>query len=178
VTLKSEHIFLTIISLVFMLSVFLPEAWGQLYQYTDKNGNVIFSDNPPSDASAKIKHLKEDGVYRSDKSSLDYPSYKGTKELPSTQNREEKRPKDYSRVTVVMYMTDWCGYCKQARKYINSLGAGLIEYNIDRDQGRKDEMKLKSGGSTAVPLIDIDGAIIRGYSETGIKAALDRSAAR
>jgi glutaredoxin len=77
-----------------------------------------------------------------------------------------------------MYMTDWGGYCKKARQYINSLGAGLIEYNIDRDQSRKDEMKKKSGGSTSIPLLDIDGTIIRGYSEASIKAALDRSAAR
>jgi glutaredoxin len=77
-----------------------------------------------------------------------------------------------------MYMTDWCGYCKKASKYIRSTGAGLIEHNIDRDPGKKDEMKKKSGGSTAVPLIDIDGTIIRGFSQTAIKAALDRSTAR
>jgi hypothetical protein len=39
-------------------------------------------------------------------------------------------------------------------------------------------MKKKSGGSSSVPLIDIDGTIIRGYSQSAIKAALDRSAAR
>jgi glutaredoxin len=102
----------------------------------------------------------------------------GTAKKPSTSTREDKPKRDYGRVTVVMYMTDWCGYCKQARQYIRSLGAGLIEHNIDRDQGKKDEMKKKSGGSTSVPLIDIDGAIIRGYNQTAIKAALDRSAAR
>jgi len=92
--------------------------------------------------------------------------------------REEKLNKDYSRVTVIMYMPDWCGYCKQAGQYIRSLGAGLIEHNIDRDQSRIDEMKKKSGGSTSVPLIDIDGAIIRGYNQSAIKAALERSAAK
>ncbi len=39
-------------------------------------------------------------------------------------------------------------------------------------------MKKKSGGSTGVPLLDIDGAIIRGYSPPAIKAAVERSAAR
>jgi glutaredoxin len=91
---------------------------------------------------------------------------------------EEKRSTDYSRVTVVMYMTDWCGYCKQARQYIRSLGADLIEHNIDKDKSKKDEMKKKSGGTLSVPLIDIDGTIIRGYSQSAIKVALDRSAAR
>ncbi len=77
-----------------------------------------------------------------------------------------------------MYMTDWCGYCKQARQYIRSLGAGLIEHNIDKDKSKKDEMVKKSGGSQAVPLIDISGTIIRGYSQSAIKAALDRSVAQ
>jgi glutaredoxin len=166
------------IALIFMVSAFLPEAWGQIYQYTDKNGNVVFSDKPPAGSNAKEKQLKEDGVYWSNKSESDYPAYKDSKDAPSTPTREDKRNRDYGRVTVVMYMTDWCGYCKQARQYIRSLGAGLIEHNIDRDQSKKDEMKKKSGGSTSVPLIDIDGAIIRGYSQAAIKAALDRSAAR
>jgi glutaredoxin len=170
--------FLLSIFLIFMLSGFLSEAWGQIYQYTDKNGNVIFSDQPPADSRAKEKQLKEDGVYWSNQSESDYPSDKDRKDAPSTPTREDKPARNYGRVTAVMYMTDWCGYCKQAGQYIRSLGAGLIEYNIDRDQNKKDEMKKKSGGSTSIPLIDIDGTIIRGYSPGAIKAALDRSAAR
>jgi glutaredoxin len=166
------------IVLIFMVSVIIPEAWGQIYQYTDKNGNVVFSDRPPAGENTKKKQLKEDGVYWSNKSALDYPSDKDGKDVPSTPIREDKGDRDYGRVTVVMYMTDWCGYCKKASQYIRSTGAGLIEHNIDRDQSKKDEMKKKSGGSTAVPLIDIDGTIIRGFSQTAIKAALDRSAAR
>jgi len=163
-------------SVVCMAAAFLPEAWGQIYQYTDKHGNVVFSDKPPAGSNAKEKQLKEDGIYWSNKSEADYPSYKENKEGSTTPVREEKRSRDYSRVTAVMYMTDWCGYCKKARQYIGSLGAGLIEYNIDKDQGKKAEMKQKSGGSTSVPLIDIDGTIIRGFNQAAIKAALDSAA--
>jgi glutaredoxin len=163
---------------IFLLCALLPEAWGQIYQYTDRNGNVVYSDRPPAGVNAKEKQLQEDGVYRSNRHESDYPSYKESKEAPSAPTREETRNRDYGRVSVVMYMTDWCGYCKQARQYIRSLGANLTEHNIDRDQDRKEEMKKKSGGSTSVPLIDIDGTVIRGYSQAAIKAALDRSAAR
>ena len=116
--------FLISIALIFMVSAFLPEAWGQIYQYTDKSGNVVFSDKPPVGANAKEKQLKEDGVYWSNQSEADYPSHKDSKKAPSTSIAEDKRKTDYGRVTVVMYMTDWCGYCKQARQYIRSLGAG------------------------------------------------------
>jgi glutaredoxin len=161
-----------------MVASFFSEAWAQIYQYTDRNGNVIFSDKPPADANAKEKQLKEEGVYWSNQSEDDYPSNNEGRESQSTAVRAEKRSRDYGGVTAVMYMTDWCGYCKQAGQYIRSLGAGLIEYNIDRDPGKKDEMKKKSGGSSSVPLIDIDGTIIRGFSRGAIRSALDRSAAR
>jgi len=58
---------------------------------------------------------------------------------------------------------------------MRSLGVDLVEYNIDKDSGRRDEMRRKSGG-TGVPVIDIEGTIIRGYSASAIKAALDQNA--
>lgn len=79
-----------------------------------------------------------------------------------------------SDIQVVMYMTDWCPYCKKAGKYIRSLGVHLTEYNIEKDQNRKNEMKSLSGGSGMVPLIDIEGVIIRGYVPEEIKAAVEK----
>jgi glutaredoxin len=79
-----------------------------------------------------------------------------------------------SDIQVVMYMTDWCPYCKKAEKYIRSLGVHLTEYNIEKDQNRKNEMKSLSGGSGMVPLIDIEGVIIRGYVPEEIKAAVGK----
>ncbi|NJD57474.1 MAG: hypothetical protein FIA94_13880 [Nitrospirae bacterium] len=50
----------------------------------------------------------------------------------------------------------------------------LIEYDVERDQLRKAEMKSLSGGSTIVPLIDIEGIIIRGYVPDEMKAAVEK----
>ena len=47
---------------------------------------------------------------------------------------------------------------------MRSFGVDFTEYNIDRDKDKKDELKKKSGGSTSVPLTDIDGTI-RGYNQ-------------
>ncbi len=153
----------------------VPDAWGQFYQYTDKNGNVVITDQPPAGANAKEKQFKDDGVFWSNVSEADYSTQKdGGKTAPV----QEERRKDYSRVTAIMYMTDWCGYCRQAKQYIRSIGASLIEYNIDNDADKKAEMKKKSGGSSNIPLIDIDGTIIRGFNKPAIKAALDKSATR
>jgi glutaredoxin len=89
-----------------------------------------------------------------------------------TENKQG--PRKNSDIQAVMYMTDWCPYCKKAGKYIRSLGVYLTEFNIDKDQNRKDEMKSLSGGSGMVPLIDIEGVIIRGYVPEEIKAAVEK----
>lgn len=58
---------------------------------------------------------------------------------------------------------------------MRSLGVDLVEYNIDKDSGKRDEMRKKSGG-TGVPVIDVEGTIIRGFNANAIRAALDQSA--
>ena len=73
-----------------------------------------------------------------------------------------------------MYMTAWCPYCQKAREYIKSLNVRLIEYNIEKDASRKEEMLRKSGGSAGVPLIDVEGIIIKGYGPDSIKAAVEK----
>jgi glutaredoxin len=56
------------------------------------------------------------------------------------------------------------------------MGADLVEYNIEKDKSKRDEMRQKVGGGSGVPVIDIEGTIIRGYNQGAIKAALDRNA--
>ena len=71
-------------------------------------------------------------------------------------------------------MTSWCPYCRKAREYINSLGVKLTEYDIDRDKSKNSEMLSKSGGAKGVPLIDVEGLIIRGYAPDAIKTAVEK----
>lgn len=58
---------------------------------------------------------------------------------------------------------------------MRSFGVDLVEYNIDKDKSKKDEMRQKVAG-TGVPVIDIEGTVIRGFNPEAIKAALDRNA--
>lgn len=58
---------------------------------------------------------------------------------------------------------------------MRELGVNLVEYNIDKDNGRRDEMQKKFGG-TSIPVIDIEGTIVRGFNPSAIKAALDQNA--
>jgi len=50
----------------------------------------------------------------------------------------------------------------------------LVEYNVASDREKREEMLRKSGGSAGVPLIDVEGIIIRGFSPDAIKTAVER----
>jgi glutaredoxin len=50
----------------------------------------------------------------------------------------------------------------------------LVEYDVEKDPSKGKEMLSKSGGSKGVPLIDVEGIIIRGYSQSAIKDAVEK----
>ncbi|HXX34836.1 MAG TPA: glutaredoxin domain-containing protein [Thermodesulfobacteriota bacterium] len=154
-----------ILLLLIILSPVSSVVSGEIYQWKDKDGNVVFSDTPPPPGvNAEIKEFKEDTTER--------PRAKEYPQKPKKEALKEKRP--YGDIQVIMYMTSWCPYCTKARNYLHSLNVHLIEYNIERDNNRKEEMLSKSGGSTGVPLIDVEGTIIRGYNPDALKTAIER----
>jgi len=82
--------------------------------------------------------------------------------------------KSYGDIDVIMYSTNWCPQCKKAREYLDTLGVSLVVYDVDADNEKKAEMLGKSGGSSGVPLIDVEGIIIRGNNQVAIKKAIEK----
>jgi glutaredoxin len=71
---------------------------------------------------------------------------------------------------VVLYATDWCGYCKLTRRFLDQKGIPYNEFDIEKNaQARKAYEAL---GGRGIPLLDVNGTLIRGYSPEGILAAL------
>ena len=77
----------------------------------------------------------------------------------------------YSQARVVMYSTEWCGYCKQARRFLDSKGIAFTEYDIDTSaEGRKAYEAL---GGRGIPMLDVNGALLRDFAPEQIEAALE-----
>ncbi len=158
---------IVIILFVIFLSPASSSVSGEIYKWKDKDGNIIFSDTPPPPGvEVEIKEFKEKAT--------DRPKAKENINLPRSKSESFREKRSYSDVNVIMYMTSWCPYCDKARAYLRSLDVNLIEYNIERDKSKREEMLSKSGGSTGVPLIDVEGIIIRGYNPDALKAAIER----
>ncbi len=85
--------------------------------------------------------------------------------------REPQR--SYGAIDVILYQTSWCPYCTKAREFLKNTGVSLTIYNIEQDPAKGEEMRAKSG-SRAVPVVDVEGIIIRGYSAEAMRDAIER----
>ena len=71
---------------------------------------------------------------------------------------------------VVLYSTEWCGYCKQIRRFLDQKGIPYQAFDIDKDaQARKAYEAL---GGAGIPFVDVNGTLIRDYNPEKIMAAL------
>lgn len=148
---------------------------ADIYEWTDKKGNLHFSDAPPAqnERPGNIKVHKT--IERKEPEQKKEDPEVFAKKSPSPSEvapQKEKRP--YSDINVIIYTTSWCGACKKAKGYLKDLGVNYTEYNVGKDKARKKEQLSKSGGQGGVPLIDIEGIIILGYNQGAIKNALDK----
>lgn len=77
---------------------------------------------------------------------------------------------------VIIYGASWCGACHDAAKWLTAKNVKFVEKDIEKDSGAEREMRAKlakaglSGGS--IPVIDVGGKIMVGFSASKIQAAL------
>ena len=72
--------------------------------------------------------------------------------------------------SVVLYATEWCKYCRMARRFLIENNIDYVEYDIEKSpEGNK---RYEALGGRGVPLLDVNGRVIRGYNPDEILAAL------
>jgi glutaredoxin-like YruB-family protein len=74
----------------------------------------------------------------------------------------------------IVYSTNWCPYCKQAKTYLKNQGVEVVEKNIeDSDQARQEMLDKTGGVFLGVPVIDIDGELLQGFDRNQINLTLE-----
>jgi mycoredoxin len=80
-------------------------------------------------------------------------------------------PPDYAKAhggKVILYSTQWCGYCKKAIILLNDNNIPFYEYDIEKSQeGAKQHKNL---GGKGVPVLLINGKVLKGYNPSKILA--------
>ncbi|QJR13589.1 glutaredoxin family protein [Usitatibacter palustris] len=71
---------------------------------------------------------------------------------------------------VILYATDWCGYCRATRKFLDDKGIAYVEFDIEKnEEGARQYKALNVRG---VPILLVKGNVVQGYDPDGILAAL------
>lgn len=75
-----------------------------------------------------------------------------------------------TRKEVTVYMTTWCGYCRQMIAFLNQQGIRYTAYDIEKNAGAKRD--FVSRGGQGVPMVVVGNTVIRGYDPQAVLAAL------
>lgn len=75
-------------------------------------------------------------------------------------------------MSIIIYSTPTCPYCKAAKAYFKEQNVQFTEKDVSSDSAAQEEMTKKSGGFMGVPVIDINGTIVKGFDKPKIEAAL------
>jgi glutaredoxin len=73
---------------------------------------------------------------------------------------------------VVVYTTSWCGWCKKTIAWLDSKGVGYVNKDVEADPEAAAEMREHVGGDSGVPVVVIDGEVIRGFSAAKMESLL------
>lgn len=68
------------------------------------------------------------------------------------------------RPEVVLYVTEWCPYCRQARDYMAAEGVPHRVVDIEKDPAGAREYRAR-GGTGGIPLVAVGTESIEGWSE-------------
>ncbi|MGD9950993.1 MAG: glutaredoxin family protein [Burkholderiales bacterium] len=76
--------------------------------------------------------------------------------------------------SVVMYATDWCGYCAKARAYFAKNGIAYVERDVEKSAQAAAEFRRQGG--RGVPLIFVGRERLDGFNELAFEFAHARAA--
>lgn len=115
-----------------------------VYKWTDDNGQVHFGDSPPQPE-------------KSDEVTVTVNTYTSVSYDESTFDTQGR---------LIFYTKDDCGFCKEARRYMNANGISYDERNLDHSRtARIQHKRLKAHG---VPLFLKGKRRMNGYSEVNL----------
>lgn len=82
-------------------------------------------------------------------------------------------------VSVTVYLTSWCQYCRKTLQFLGTVSKiSVATHDIEKDPAGRARMLRLTGGDDGVPVIDVEGTIIRGYSPEEMVSAIERARAR
>ena len=136
-----------------MLLCAAGSALAEVYRWTDEQGRVHFGDQPGRGAEQVPLDVRTVSTV-----TIRYLD-------------EWKVPEAAKPAGLVMYSTEWCGYCKKARRYLNEQGIAFTEKDIEKSEAARREYRQR-GGSGGVPYFVKGSRAMQGFQADRLKQFL------
>jgi glutaredoxin-like YruB-family protein len=131
-------------------------AVAEVYKWVDEQGRTHYGDNPnDTQRKAAVNISSYESVTYSDATDM------SQKPTGSSVVKSAKKKK------VTMYSTEWCGYCKKAKKYFQAKGIPFVEYDIEKNARAK--RAYDALGGKGVPVITMGKKRMNGFSPEGFE---------
>jgi len=73
---------------------------------------------------------------------------------------------------VVLYSAEWCGACRKAKRHLTRRN---VDFEVrDIDQPRNADELLRKTGARAIPVLEVDGSMLTGFSAGSYDELLER----
>jgi len=139
--------------LLFALLIAPLPAGAEIYKWTDAQGRLHYSDNPPREAKAKPVQIKINSI-------------QGPAVVSTIHDAPPVKAKDKVRI----YTAAWCGYCKKAKAHLAAKGVPFDEVDVEAsERGRSEFAQL---GGHGVPVILVGNQRMDGFNAARLDAML------
>jgi glutaredoxin len=153
-----------------------PEAEAErepatFYRYTDESGSVRFVTSlaeVPRHLRDRAQPVTQNRVQRAPASAA------AQKPAPRAERPARREPALARNREVIVYTTSWCGWCRKTLAFLDENDIDYENRDIEADDAWRDELEEKTG-STSIPVVEIDGEIIRGYDPQRMRQLLESS---
>lgn len=148
------------------------------YKIVEPNGTVRFTSNlseVPVDQRPKAERLAM-APSRPSEARRAVPPRRATKQLAAADAARPQPPAARARSgahDVTLYTTEWCGWCKKTIAWLDGQGVDYVNKDVENDASAAEEMRELVGGGSGVPVVVIDGEVIRGFDQRRMAKLLD-----
>jgi len=132
-------------------TLILAPALAGVYKWTDESGRIHYSDQPPPSRKAEQVRIRINSY-----TGPAVVSKAGTAAAPGE---------------VVIYTTEWCGYCKKAKAFLDARGVRYREVDVEASpEARQEFARL---GGRGVPVILVGEQRMDGYDQGRLETMLE-----
>ena len=132
---------------------------GTLYKSVAPDGRVVYSDRPPE--SGKVEQTFNFESLPASPMPESVSRYR--QDLEKSMQKRLADSGTRSSGTPVIFVAQWCGYCRQAEAYLKEKKIGYQRHDIETPEGKKAMVDAGAGGR-GIPVLFSGGQRVVGYS--------------